>query len=471
MPVDYDLLVIGNTEPGRYAAWWASRYFARVALITQNDAMSGSPMLEWERGAARSLIAQGVDVIEAVGAFQSNVGRRGSRWSGKGQSLNFATADRVLTARNALLAMAAQPRIPDIPGWDQLSDLFSDLLTPVGAGTVFSTGQLQPVAGQRIGILGADPAGLEAAMTLRSQGAAVVIWTDRASLLPAEDTELVHHLQAQYEAFGIELQTGCQIQRIRPQAEGMQVEAVNLADPAQKMTMGVNQLVWASPRSVDFTSLNLGVLGLDPELDLGLEAGARIPVRPTLQTPNPQVWICGDYLGGYASPEIGVYEAKIAVENGLFHRQRSVDYGAIPWQLGALMPLARVGLTEAQAQRRYFDQYQVMRFSWPCVQSIPGAVGSEGLDLTAFCKLIVHDQGLLLGAHVISPQSAELIVPLTQAIQHKIPLVAIANTVAIASSEFEQVRQGIIAGLMHQRSQDLRQRDRWEQFFWRQRSG
>lgn len=460
MPADYDLLVIGNTVPGCYAAWWASRYFARVALVTQTD--PSLQAAELEGAAAKLLTTQGVDVIEGKGAFQpSREGQKRRSPGHRGQCLCFATAQRTLTTRHALIAVAAQPIIPDILGLETIPYLFpADLALNVPQAV-----PVQRFAGQRIGILGADPDGLEAAIQLRQQGAAVVLWTEQASLLPVEDTELVHCLQAQYAAWGIEYFTATRIQRIQPDAQRLRVEAVSLADSgaAPVGVDFVDQIVLASPRQADFSTFNVGSLGLDPL--------AQIPVSPALQTSNPRVWICGDSLGGYASPQIGVYEAKLAVENALFNRQRPADYGSVPWQLLSGVPLTRVGLNEAQAQRRYPNQHQVIRFSWPCIQPISGAEAATwDWELTAFCKLIVDHQGLLLGAHLICPQSADVIVPLTQAIQHQIPLVAIANMTTVCSSEFEQVRQGIVAWLMHQQTQDLPQRDRWEQFFWRSRS-
>lgn len=82
-------------------------------------------------------------------------------------------------------------------------------------------------------------------------------------------------------------------------------------------------------------------------------AGA-INVNSHLQTPEPQIYACGSWLGGYDLPMITVAEVKYLIQ-GLIARpqQQPLNYKTLPWWLASPVPIARIGWHFQKAQRAF----------------------------------------------------------------------------------------------------------------------
>lgn len=115
-------------------------------------------------------------------------------------------------------------------------------------------------------------------------------------------------------------------------------------------------------------------------------------VNHKLQTAYPRLFACGSAMAGSTNMRLAEYEARIAVKNALFSPNGSVDYRAV---VQGNERYARVGLTEAEAMRRYGVVVQVQT---------AGNAGSADLSRVApllmYCKLVlVGDR--LAGVHLL----------------------------------------------------------------------
>jgi pyruvate/2-oxoglutarate dehydrogenase complex dihydrolipoamide dehydrogenase (E3) component len=438
MAVEYDLIVIGNTSAGRYAAGLAARSHARVAWVTQTPPYLSSPpfFLEQDDDAATALMTQGVDVVEEKGKF---IGDRHSR------QITVITPTRHLTARKALLAVGSHYAIPFIGGFSDVPYFLPE--------TVRS--QPSQFRGQRVVIIGDDPEGIEIAILLQGQGTEVILMTPQPNVLPLEEPELVHALQAHLEALGIECLTQTTVSDVEPAEEYWQVWAESRTNPQQRIDVQAEHIVLATTKRPDLADLNLEALGCPVDKPLQVDAYLRTDYR--------HLFACGDSLGGYSCPEIARREAQVAVQNALWNRRIAINYRSQPWHLNTLLPFARVGLTDAQARRYHPKSCERILIPWNCQIPIRGGL------LTGLCKLIVAERGQLVGAHLLSAQAHELIATLALVIDQQLPLQSLVNLHSVSTSEFAHVRNGIERWLLQQQSQDLRQRDRQEDFFWRQR--
>jgi len=233
MSVEYDLVVIGGTPAGGYAARMAAELKARVAWVvpeTWGEAeaessgithyalahlgqmsqqvhqsqffLSGQatnpgalslagqwPIMgqwiqrvaaNWEEQTSPTVLsALGVEVIFSAGQFC-----RRPRFA-------FAVSDRLLRARSYLLALESGPVVPEIGG------LGSTGFVSVAQVRGWCANQTLP---KSVVILGGDPTGIALAQALVRLNTQVTLVVESDRILPYEDAELAFLLQAQLEA-------------------------------------------------------------------------------------------------------------------------------------------------------------------------------------------------------------------------------------------------------------------------------
>ncbi|MBF2001056.1 MAG: NAD(P)/FAD-dependent oxidoreductase [Synechococcales cyanobacterium M58_A2018_015] len=459
MPVDYDLVIVGGSLVGRYAAARASRWGARVALVEPpiphpTASLSGHLLTRLSRAirqqhwlsqaafdhpstadcswqavtawsqavidvvhdvstsetALPTLAALGVDVILEQGEFY----RR--------PTLGIAVAGRSIRATAYLLATATDPILPTIDGLSAIPYLTLDRLSEP------SWSHLP----QNWLILGRDPRGIELAQALNRLGASVTLVTAAPRLLPQEDAEAAALIQACLEAEGVTVLTQTQVTQAKQFDRQIWLQVGNQA-------IATDVLLLATRRVPRLAGLNLEAAGV--------QCGpSGIRVNPKLQTSHPQIYACGEALGGYPGFHLARAEADVAIQNALFLPIHRMNYQPIPWALFTDPEWVRVGLTETQAHQLYGDEVRVQR------QSLQTLVKAQaGADTTGFCKLITHRTGELLGAHLVAADASECSGPLVLAIQQRLKLKHLARLPLVSPTLAEVLRQAAQTATVAQR--------------------
>jgi pyruvate/2-oxoglutarate dehydrogenase complex dihydrolipoamide dehydrogenase (E3) component len=444
-PIDYDLTIIGGTSAGIQAAIAASRR-ARVALVAPQPWIaqhnwrqqslykflhrswvtgysrsetgperhveqaahwtSGMVSVLEERYSAAALSSLGIDVIVDGGAFQSH------------PYLQFQAGNRCLRSRAYLLAITTPSRPPAIPGFNA-----KKCLTPENALARL----LQPsCSGQQHWlVVGDDPTAVEIAQLVSRCGVAVTLLVTSSKLLPLEGQEVSTLLQAKFEAEGITVLAGRTIQQV--QAQGNR-QRVSVSHGAAKIgDLVVDEILWCDRNQIQWPeALNLEAAGVKQLSD-------RIITNPYLQTTNPQIYGCGNLLGGYDRAELAHYEAAIAVKNALSGNKHPCHYHPVAWSVNIDPVLARVGLTEAQAQARYGQQVTVLRqfYKHFDVAQLHG-------EPLGFCKLVAHKNGKLLGATLLGSGATAMISTLSLAISQQLNVKDLAR-LAIAAPTWAEL--------------------------------
>jgi dihydrolipoamide dehydrogenase len=430
MPLEYDLVIIGASTEGIYAAQQAIKHNKRVALIEQGindqakkvnisifnqitsfsqqyntlkclgyfaDTLPISLFLEKTQNLVDTisktdfrsdqlavLSAAGVDVILGSGSFFAS------------PQLTFAIDNRNLRSRSYLLATGSISRISQIPGLEQAGYL---TLSTVGKY------QFDQLIKTWI-ILGATPDAIALAQYLSSLDQKVIILTKNNHILPREDGEVAHLLQAQLEAMGIQIITQAKIQ---------EVKSVDLKKEIflEKQVIESDEILLSSANSPYIENLNLN------EINVKFDQ-TRIFTNSQLQTTNSQVYACGSLLGGHNISEIAEYEARVILNN-VFSSKKSkkihVNYSLIPYSFLTYPNFARIGLTEIQARQQSENNIQVIKTYFKSQNE------TQFLDTsTGICKLIINSKQEILGVHILGNQAGELIMLFTVAIQQKIKL-------------------------------------------------
>lgn len=416
MAVEYDLVVIGDTSAGRLAAAIAAAWGARVALCTRDGmdytrqliqgrtqteiarcvrqkvgvpeplARTEAVLSAVEQGQSlAALAAAGVDAIATQGQFEP-------------RSLSFETARGSLQSRSYLLALSTRPLLPEV-----LQDYRERVFTL--ADLAREGVQILP---HRVLVVGGSWLSFEWAQNLARLGRDVSLAVSSRELLPFEDEEVSRYIKAILEADGVKVYTQSALNQVREIERCLWVQVGDRAWETDGILAAVGE-------EVNLEGLNLAAAGVK------FDAGG-IKVNSHLQTTNRRIYACCGAIDGYIFENVARYEAQIAVRNALFFPRWRVDYEAVARSGGCDPLVARVGLTQEQARKRYGNSIQVIRQYF---KSNPKSLILG--EMTGFCKLVVARNGEILGAHLVGKEAEEVVSAIAWARQHKIKLGTLAR--------------------------------------------
>ncbi len=426
MSLEYDLVIIGASPEGIYAAQQAIQYNKRIALVDQGLSENGSSRSQWvlsqitqfihhyhdlhslnyfdqplptqpfftatqqltqntyyrELTAEKlaNLAALGVDILFDIGSFT------------RSPYLGFVVDNRHLRSRSYLLATGSRIQEPTIPGLKEIG-----YLTPE---TFYQT-QLNQFP-QTWVIIGATPTSLPIAQYLASLNQQVILLTQNAHILPQEDPEIAHILQANLEAMGIQIIPKAYIQSVKQIKEKSAITLPN-------QIIETDKILLATGYKIQIDKLNLEDIQVNYN-------NHKIITNHYLQTTNPKIYACGDLLGGYQFSEIAEHEARVAVNNTLFSRKIKINYTSAPYYFSTYPNLASVGLNERQAQKQA-ESIRVIKICLNNSNDLPMMNHTKTI-----CKFIINLQEKILGVHLLGNNVTELMSFLNLAIQHNLTL-------------------------------------------------
>jgi pyruvate/2-oxoglutarate dehydrogenase complex dihydrolipoamide dehydrogenase (E3) component len=450
MSVEYDLVVIGSTQEGIVAAVTAAALKARVALVEQpfqgslgnleaiyyrtfnhlvrlSDRWSTAveigayqptfdleiqltQVAAWaqeaiailaEQNSPAILASKGIDVIRGAGEFCRLPHQA------------FIVGNRKLRSRNYLIATGSHLVTPAIDGLEKV-----DYLSP---SDLWQGDKLASLP-EYLTVIGKSSLAIQLAQNLRKTGRNISLLVEDRHLLAREDPEIAYLLQAQLEASGVEIFLESPVSQIRKIEAKQWLQAGNRA-------IETDAILLVGQQQPNLEGLNLEGVGVRIE-------PWGIPVNEKLQTTNPRIYACGSVIGGYPLMHIARYEAEIAVKNALFLPLLSVNYQTIPYVILANPSIARVGMTEAQARKRYGEDISTVKQNFKAI-ALAQLLG----ETTGFCKFVVRRNGEILGAHIVGAQAGEFVSAIALAMQHKIKLNAIANLICPSFTFSEILRQ------------------------------
>lgn len=371
------------------------------------------------------LATLGIDVIFGEGKFVDR------------PHLAFVVKGRHLRSRRYLLATPSQPIIPEIPGL-----ITTEFITPQNIQKLSK----QP---KNLVIIGGNPSGIEIGQSFSRLGTQVTIVVKSSHILSKEDSEAAFLVQAKLEAEGIRILTQTEVSQVRKIDNKKWILVGNEA-------IETDEIILAAGNKPNLENLNLEAVGVKLH-------NQKLLLNKKLQTTNYRIYACGDLVGGYSFPHIGNYEAKIAIKNILYLPIFEVNYNAIPWAISSDPQLARVGLTEQQARRRYREKVLVVRQN---LKNIDQAQISS--KTTGYCKIVGHCNGKILGVSIVGNQAKEIIHIMALAIRQEIKIEAIAELPHIWPTISEINSQTAAAWLRQKREANQIVKDWLENLFhWR----
>ncbi|PKH05887.1 FAD-dependent oxidoreductase [Moritella sp. Urea-trap-13] len=310
--------------------------------------------------------------------------------------------EQVLTTKNIVVATGARPIVPPIPGLTDVPYLTSDTLWQLTE---------QPA---RLLVLGGGPIGCEIAQSFARLGSTVTQVEMASQLLGREDADAVAVVQAELLADGVNILLGNKVASFV--SEDGQYSAVL----ANGDSVVFDQVFLALGRQA-----NIRGFGLEA-LDVAITERGLIEINDYQQTSIPNIYAVGDVSGPYQLTHVAAHQAWFAAVNALFGsvKKFATDYRVIPAVTYTYPELARVGISENEAQQAQLD-YQVTKYD---IDDLDRAITDS--ETKGFVKVITAgNSDKILGVTIVASHAGELLAEYTLAMKYKLGLNKVLGTI------------------------------------------
>ncbi|HXM01086.1 MAG TPA: Si-specific NAD(P)(+) transhydrogenase [Chthoniobacterales bacterium] len=418
---EYDLVVIGGGPAGATAAWVATLFGKRVALVEKKQNLGGAgintgtiPSKTLRETALaltgwRSRDLFGVDLslrreatIDEIFHHQKRVtSNERDRWTERlnaaGVEIVHGSAcfkdahtvgvldgpdqDLILQGQYILIATGSSPvRQADIP--------FSD-------PRICDSNQILELTKlpKRLAVVGAGVIGAEYASTFAALDAEVFLIDGRPDLLPFLDHEISQSLRKAMENAGVQV-------RLKERVVQMDVskpDSVSL-HLSSGTAIEVDTVLVAAGRSSNTAELQLA--------NAGLSVGPRnlIVVKEHYQTEVPHIYAAGDVIGPPALASTSREQARVAMAHAFGSRTDEELSALLPNGIFTIPEVSTVGESEESLAKKGID-FIVGRARYN-----ETARGEIIGDEVGFIKLLFgREDKRLLGVHVIGEHATELV--------------------------------------------------------------
>jgi pyruvate/2-oxoglutarate dehydrogenase complex dihydrolipoamide dehydrogenase (E3) component len=365
----YDVLVLGTGEAGKFIAWHLAapgkrtaaierKYLGgscpNIACLPSKNVVHGAKVASYFRRSVEFGIAESEWSVDMRGVRERKrkmvdglqkmhrqrfeaTGTEIIMWSGRfigERTLEVALLDggnRTLRGDRIFLDTGTRATIDATPGLAEALPL-----THVEALEL-------DIVPEHLLILGGGYVGLEFAQALRRFGSRVTIVERETRLSNREDPDVSEALQQLFQDEGIEIAVDTSVTRVEGKS-GARVQLHALRNGAAIVLEGSHLLV-ATGRTPNTDGIGLDLAGIATT-----ERGY-IRVNERLETSAPGVWAMGDCAGSPHFTHIAFDDFRVVREN-LAGRHRVTTGRQVPFCLFTDPELARVGLNETEAKQR-----------------------------------------------------------------------------------------------------------------------
>ena len=442
-PEQYEALVLGSGEGGKYLAWHMGRsgrrtavverrwiggscpninclpskneiWSARVADLVRHGSTFGvkadsgaSDMIQVrqrKRAMVEGLVAKHLELYKASGAELIMGTGRFVAPKTLEVSLNDGGTHQ-LAGDRVFINIGTRPAIPDVPG-----------LKEAGPLTNIEALELDYVPLHLI-VLGGGYVGLELAQAFRRFGSRVTLIEQGPHIAGREDEDVAEEMRRILSNEGIEILVAAEPQRVSGRS-GEEVRMTVRTSSGERTIEG-SDILAAAGRIPNTAGIGLDLAGVE------LDNRGYIKVNERLETTASGVWAVGECAGSPQFTHVSYDDFRIIRDN-LAGGDRTTRGRLIPYCMFTDPPLARVGLSEGEAKRAGIE-VRVAKLPMNSVLRT-GTIG----ETQGFMKaLIAGSDAEILGFTIIGAEGGEVM--------------AVVQAAMLAGLPYTRLRDAIIA--------------------------
>jgi pyruvate/2-oxoglutarate dehydrogenase complex dihydrolipoamide dehydrogenase (E3) component len=440
IPEQYDAIIIGSGEAGKYMSWTLGSQGQRVitvedkrvggacpnvACLPSKNVVHSAKVASFFQRAAEFGIVQGDWRVDMAGVnarrqklVDSNLQVHLANFAkshaeivmGFGRfiadksievALN-AGGTRTLRSDRIFLDTGSRATIGPVPGLVE-----SNPLTHIEALEL-------TVLPEHLIIIGGGFIGLEFAQAMRRFGARVTVVERNSSLSHSEDPDVIEGIQQLFHDDGIDVITDAKIDRVEG-SSGTRV-SLQLQLPSGATVLQGSHLLVATGRTPNTKNMGLEVVGIKTT------PAGHIQVNDRLETTVPGVWAMGDCAGSPYFTHIS-YDDFRTVHDNLAGANRTTAGRQIPFCAFIDPELAHVGLRENEAKQKGIA-YRLTKV--PMLSNLRARTISE---TRGFIKALVSNDDHILGFTAFGSGVGELLPVVQLAMSANLPYTAIRSLI------------------------------------------
>jgi pyruvate/2-oxoglutarate dehydrogenase complex dihydrolipoamide dehydrogenase (E3) component len=440
-PENYEVLLIGSGEAGKYMAWTMAKAGHRTALVERKLIGGSCPNVAClpsknviHSAKVASLARRGAEFGLPFGSFEidmAGVQRRKrnmvqdmiknhlDRFKASGAELIMGAArfvgprtvevslaeggTRVLAGNRVFLNLGTRAAIPDVPG-----------LAASQPMTHIEALDLDRLPDHLI-VLGGGYVGLELAQAFRRFGAKVTLVEQGERLASREDPDVGAAVLDLFQSEGISVLLKTRVRSIAGRS-GQHVE-VQVEDKNGVRTLQASDLLVAIGRTPNTDGIGLEKAGIE------LTPQGFVKVNERLETTAANVWAMGDCAGSPIITHVAFDDFRIVRDN-LNGGNRTTRNRLVPFCVFTDPELARVGLNEVEAKARGIE-YRLATI--PMASVLRMQTLSE---LRGFVKmLIAADSDRILGFTAFGTEASEQMAAVQTAVLGSLPYTTLRDAI------------------------------------------
>jgi pyruvate/2-oxoglutarate dehydrogenase complex dihydrolipoamide dehydrogenase (E3) component len=440
-PERSEALVLGSGEGGKYLAWHLERSGRRTVVVERRWIGGSCPNINCLPSKNEIWSAKVADLTRRAGEFGVITGpitidmarvRQRKRdmvnglvamhlenYKASGAELIMGSGrfvapktlevqlndggTRLLAGDQVFINIGTSPAIPDVP------DLAAaQPLTNIDA---LDLGYLP----SHLIVLGGGYVGLELAQAYRRFGSRVTIVEYGPQLAGREDADVSEEVRRILSADGSDIFVSAKTLSVGGRS-GQQVALRVLADSGEHAIEGSDILVAAGRRP------NTGGIGLDIA-GVALDERGYIKVNERLETSAPDVWAIGECAGSPQFTHVSFDDFRVIRDN-LAGGDRTTRERLVPYCMFTDPPLARVGLSEIEAQRQSVP-VRVAKMPTSAVLRTRTIDEGQGFVKT----LVAADDDRILGFAMIGAEAGEVMAAVQTAMLADMPYTGLRDAV------------------------------------------
>jgi pyruvate/2-oxoglutarate dehydrogenase complex dihydrolipoamide dehydrogenase (E3) component len=398
-----------NCLPSKNEIWSAKvadlvHHADRFGMVTGAVTTDMKRVLARKRDMVDGLIAMHLDQYRASGAELIMGTGRFIAPKTIEVSLNDG-GTRVLTGDRVALNLGTHATIPDIPGLAAAKPL-----------TNVEALELDRLPDHLV-VIGGGYVGLELAQAYRRFGSRVTIIETGPQLASREDPDVAAALLEMLRDEGIAVHLGANVLGV--QGRSGENVSLQLQTPSGDQTIEGSDILVAAGRTPNTAGIGLELAGVT------LDTRGYVAVNDRLETSAPDVWAVGECAGSPQFTHVSEDDFRIIRDN-LAGGDRTTRNRLVPYCMFTDPPLARVGLSEAEARHQGIG---VRVAKLPIAAVLRTRTTSE---TRGFMKALVEANGdRILGFTMLGAEAGEVM--------------AVVQTAMLAGLPYRGLRDAIIA--------------------------